>query len=199
MGRFRVEPGWPAAAQHVGDDGHTEPARVGHLYVPRHFQLSIVEPSESGGYLEPDFTLHLLFVVDEVGAIRLAGVLSEPIEVPEALGRLRSHGSVDSHKSLALKMLAADDAEEAGSDIGDAIRAAAALPVARRRNRITDQFLREVAEVYRAAWQAGDPPTRAVKDKFGTTHSTAARWVGLARSRNHLGPSDGSRGGERSS
>lgn len=73
--------------------------------------------------------------------------------------------------------------------IGDAIRKAQDVPVrGQRRNRITGKHLDEVAQVYVAADAAGEPPTRAVADHFKTSHSTAARWVGLARKQEKLPP-----------
>jgi len=74
---------------------------------------------------------------------------------------------------------------------------AGTIPVTRRRDRITDAVLRETAEVYRAAWAAGKNPTVAVSKHFHKAHSTAARYVGLAREAKYLGPPDGSKGGER--
>lgn len=65
-----------------------------------------------------------------------------------------------------------------------------------RRNRITDEHLASVAAVYRAAQQAGEPPTMAVATQFQTSHSTATRWVGLARSTGLLGPTRKGRAGE---
>jgi hypothetical protein len=50
---------------------------------------------------------------------------------------------------------------------------------ARLRNRITPEFLRDVARVYRAN---PDAPVEAVREAWGPIgHSTAARWVKLAR------------------
>jgi hypothetical protein len=55
----------------------------------------------------------------------------------------------------------------------------------RRRNTISDDFLREVARVYRA--NADSAPVDEVKETFGPVgHSTAARWVKLARDRGFL-------------
>lgn len=70
-----------------------------------------------------------------------------------------------------------------------AVRDRHALPSARRkRNRITDDFLREVAVVYVTADGIGSPPTRAVASHFEAPHSTAAKWVSSARRKNFLPP-----------
>lgn len=50
-----------------------------------------------------------------------------------------------------------------------------------KRNRITREHLQQVADVYHQAGVKGEPPTRAVADGFGVSHSTAAKWVGHAR------------------
>jgi hypothetical protein len=55
----------------------------------------------------------------------------------------------------------------------------------RRRNRVRDDFLRDVARVYRA--NADSAPVDAVRDAFGPiAYSTAARYVKLARDRGFL-------------
>ena len=53
------------------------------------------------------------------------------------------------------------------------------------RDTTSDEHLREVAEVYKAA---GEKPTQAVEKHFVTSHSTAARWVGKTRQRGFLPP-----------
>ncbi|BCT76084.1 hypothetical protein SCMU_19260 [Sinomonas cyclohexanicum] len=70
--------------------------------------------------------------------------------------------------------------------------AVASKPVTRRRDRVTDAKLLEVASVYREAMDQGKGPTRAVMEHFQTSYSTAARWVGMARKvKGGLGPSLG--------
>jgi hypothetical protein len=58
----------------------------------------------------------------------------------------------------------------------------------KRRHRITDEFLEEVANTYRMAENMGTPPTREVANHFKVPHSTAARWVGSARKKKKLPP-----------
>ncbi len=65
-----------------------------------------------------------------------------------------------------------------------------------RRRTVTKDLLRQVAEVYRTALAAGDPPTAAVAEHFTRSHSTAARWVGMARTAGELGPAPGRQAGE---
>jgi hypothetical protein len=57
----------------------------------------------------------------------------------------------------------------------------------RRHRRLTDEFLREVAAVYSDFLD--DSPVEAVKAKWPTSYSSAARWVSEARARGFLPPS----------
>lgn len=66
----------------------------------------------------------------------------------------------------------------------------------RRRHRITDEFLREVAAVYRRNIDGG-APTQAVAKEKSVSHSTAARYVAQARQRGLLGQTKAGSAGER--
>jgi hypothetical protein len=71
--------------------------------------------------------------------------------------------------------------EEYRSDLERVVRRS------RRRTSVTDEFLREVARVYRA--NADSAPVEAVRKVLGpAAYSTAVRWVKLARQRNLLPP-----------
>jgi hypothetical protein len=61
---------------------------------------------------------------------------------------------------------------------------------------LTDENLRQVADIYRAADKRGDPPTQKVADVMHVARSTAARWVGKARKQGFLGPALKGRSGE---
>jgi hypothetical protein len=63
---------------------------------------------------------------------------------------------------------------------------------------LTDDNLRSVADLYRAAIERGDPPTQTVSDEMHVARSTAARWVAEARKRRFLGPAIRGRAGEQS-
>lgn len=67
----------------------------------------------------------------------------------------------------------------------------------RGRRRLTDEFLEDVAKVYRAALEAGDAaPRRAVQEwQKGAPSQTAARWVAEARRRGFLGETRPGRAG----
>lgn len=72
-----------------------------------------------------------------------------------------------------------------GLTLTKAYRATTRAP--RKRGPITDDVLREVAAVYRAASFAGPAPTNAVRDQMGVSRATAGRWVAMARERGLLG------------
>lgn len=61
---------------------------------------------------------------------------------------------------------------------------------------LTDDHLRQVAELYRAAVKRGDPPDETIAREMHAARSTAARWVAKARERGILGPSVRGRAGE---
>jgi hypothetical protein len=60
-------------------------------------------------------------------------------------------------------------------------------PAVRRRRTFNRPLLEQVADVYRAAKEAGLPPTVTVADKVGMSHRTATRWIREARDRDVLG------------
>lgn len=57
-----------------------------------------------------------------------------------------------------------------------------------KRRKITPEHLEEVAKIYNQAQDHAAPPTRAVQNHFGVSHSTAAKWVGSARRSGLLPP-----------
>ena len=160
----------------------------------------------------PGFIARLFYQVYS-DRVLFAGILVVPeeIEADTVLDELRSLRPLDWWKRYALKAIASRIAAETfdpegpyalpGDDQQAEIRAVEEavrnLPLARRVNRITDSHLKDVARVYTEAWNEGRPPTQAVADEFRASHSTAARWVGLARKSSPplLGPPTGSRGG----
>ena len=66
---------------------------------------------------------------------------------------------------------------------------------ARSRRKVTDEVLRQVADVYRA--NVNDRPTQAVRERFGMPRSTAALYVRRARDAGHLGAALNGKAGER--
>jgi hypothetical protein len=82
-------------------------------------------------------------------------------------------------------------------DFGRAREAVSETRTARaaRKVKITDGFLREVAEVYRA--NLADRPTEAVAEHFDKQHRTAALYVKRARERGFLGAAIKGKAGER--
>lgn len=68
----------------------------------------------------------------------------------------------------------------------------------RRGSPLSDDHLRRVADLYRAALERGDPPTQTIADEFPVplARSTAAKWVMKARERGFLGPAMQGKAGE---
>jgi hypothetical protein len=186
-----------------------KPTKLGELWVPALFELWVIEydPKHPPPGEDPQLVVILRYeVVDE--RMELRGLISDPLEVPEALDYLRKRRPLNEWKRYALITLAGGQADaaldtsdfpkgERGKIVGEAMRRAGEVSMAQRRNRITPEHLEKVAGVYREAWRAGEHPTIAVEKHFGVSHSTAARWVGQARRAGHLRPpAEGSRGGE---
>jgi hypothetical protein len=172
-------------------------ASVGGVMVPAVFQIHAFRFDRTGSYV---FSAHLGYEV-QAGELQLRGVQSTTHEVDEAVGMLRREKTWDNWKQFALMLLFAAEKRRSGGtpeEVGEAIRLAHGMPVRRTRTRITDSTLQDVARVYRRAWESGEAPTRAVEKHFYKSHSTAARWVGMARERGFLGKADGRRGGEAS-
>ena len=140
----------------------------------------------------------------------LSRVDAQGVDVPQALDILRNARPMEWWKrhvfmqmvfQLAREEIGGPPGSPAGDDawstaMGETLRDGFRVPISPRRNRLTPEHLARVAEVYRTAWQAGEPPTKAVAQSFEVSHSTAARWVGAARKAKHLGHADSSRGGE---
>lgn len=80
------------------------------------------------------------------------------------------------------------------AEVSEVLEGVRTLPDPQRRVRVTGEHLEKVAEVYRVADAEGRPPTQAVSVYFDTSHSTAARWVGMARKRGLLPPTKPGKG-----
>lgn len=169
---------------------------VGKVALPEFFWL--------GAYPEGDpWRIALQYQIVD-GEITVPAALSQRLDLPEALDKMKRAASIQQWTRYAIvrivniitqREIAADiDVAGEGDDLDawgaafqarlvPAVQAANALPLDRRRNRVTDAHLRHVAQVYIAAEAQGRPPTQAVADAFHAGHSTAARWVGMARDR----------------
>ena len=62
--------------------------------------------------------------------------------------------------------------------------------------RVTDDRLREVAQLYRVAHERGDHPTQAVADALNFSRAYASRLVMRAREASYLGPTEPGKAGE---
>lgn len=63
----------------------------------------------------------------------------------------------------------------------------AATRAPRAQGRVTDETLREVADVYRRSHGKREPPTQAVMTEWRVSRTTASRWIRRARARGYLG------------
>ena len=61
---------------------------------------------------------------------------------------------------------------------------------------MTDEFLTDVAAVYRAAKLHGQPTRKAIAQAFNGSGGSPGRWVQEARRRGFLGPAEGTKAGE---
>ncbi len=221
-----VQEGWPLIAAvtydyeaaYKGARREFQPiVKFGRVTVPRAFEMTVM-PKGPNMSEDPEWAVTLMYEVltpEDGSGVVLTGVISSPIEVDSALDELRARRPLDWWKRLALMRIAYDafdhileqtepplaeeELEARTAFLANNIRAALETPLAKRRNRITQSHLAEVARIYRAAVEVGTPPTRAVEEKMHVSHSTAARWVGQARKAGELGAARaaGGRGGER--
>ena len=92
------------------------------------------------------------------------------------------------------QMIAVGGWSRAGADDWKAYVRARKRQEAKGRRRLTDDDLRRVAAVYRAALADGEAPTAAVHRELRLrSRGQAARWVKRAREEGHLGPAPGRR------
>lgn len=150
------------------------------------------------------YRVRLELYVDEAGYAQCRGVevWSEPGE-PAITTEILRNLPLGKLRDLAIRHAARQLRNDNGepvfvkSDAAGAERALdyvrAARPPARRRPRVSDQTLAEVAMVYRNAKRN---PTQAVAEHFDKqgkwiSKATAARWVAKARATGHLGETRG--------
>jgi hypothetical protein len=175
---------------------------------------SLGEPSLGDGYHVPRrVTMEWLpeareprkeieFVVTDEGAVRCSRVTLEatpagrevrrsdldlPLEelAEEAVTRAVSWVSEPENGVVSIRMVL---------DSSDFVAARRRVKAARRparRRVITDDLLREVADVYRQALVRGEPPTEAVRDHFGKSHRSASGYIERARHAGFLRPAPG--------
>lgn len=209
--RVNVRPGWPSLSD-ISGQPETAPSRVrlGNVDVPAVFQMDIAQS-------EPEVRLvSLLFQANAAtNEITLPLVIAINNDVDAGLRWVKEMKPIADWKAVALmhltwsafesatlkpaglniEDLAPDDHELLGKFEGMISSLGGVSRTRRRRNSVNDDLLKQVAEVYRAAIPAG-APTDAVRQHFHVSHSSATRYVRLAREAGHLGRPNGSRGGE---
>lgn len=183
--------GWPALTPRAAETFADGFATVGAIQIPRSFSLHVFEPSPTDATEHP-FDVVLMYGIapsDNLAELRAVWSATHPIE--EALDTLRTERPLAQWRGMAIMLLAANEAQEVGADVPEAIRQASRAPQTRRRDRITPDLLREVAEVYRGAQAAGRPTTQAVAEHFTKAEGTAAKWVWRARRGGFIDPVTG--------
>jgi hypothetical protein len=175
---------------------------------PQRFELEVTGPALH----DETFAVSLLFSMDQESKdVSLPSLLCFTHDVDVVVSILKKLRPIAWWKRKAIVEWALRDTSEVAAIITahspeDAATLASAgqervdrvaqLPVTRKRNRVTDNLLDEVAEIYRSAWKRGDSPTKAVAAAKNFSYSHAAHLVGLSRKRGKLGPPAGPQGGE---
>ncbi|MET7651561.1 hypothetical protein [Streptomyces sp. NPDC005486] len=114
-----------------------------------------------------------------------------PPAVLEELDAYFDAGELPGHPSetgyISSGMLASNEAEHAPAGKFPALRPP--------EGRLTDEFLREVAEAYRSYTEAKQPPAPAIAEQVGVPVRRVHRWVSDARKRGILPPARPGRAG----
>lgn len=166
----------PEGVEGVTIGGATVPERMGMMFLLEGHQLEVRLDlvAEDGTY-----------AVDELHARRLPG--SPPLNI----SRLRDDLPLEELVDIAMATISNSIAEKLGQPAQDWN----ALTPPKRTSRnwvVTDEHLKEVAEVYRSAPSA---PTEAVAKRFPpVSHRQASRWVAKARERGFLPPTTKGKG-----
>ncbi|WP_157879717.1 hypothetical protein [Streptomyces yangpuensis] len=204
---YVATPGWPY------DQFRGEPPLVdlGHLKMPSHFTGIAVGKKVRA-------TVALCFRADPQSGVQLVSVMTGDTGADFGLEAVLEAAGIATWKHAAFMQLVNSSATEwLGETLApQADQSASAfeqkkeearrllaplfglLPTQQtpgQRRSLTPDHLTNVAEVYREAHKQGRPPTVAVAEHFGVSHSAAAKWVGAARKQGQLGPvAKGSRG-----
>lgn len=186
-----VMPGWPTIGleYEMGDPL----IQIGHISLPERFEMRVLDAGS-----DPRSATLLMWINPQSKETELPAVVTQHIDVDAAVDWLRALRPIPwwltkARLHLAIQSFELQEGRDVGriysherellSRFGESIDRAVfeQRPQVRRRNRVTAALLGEVADVYRKASKAGDPPTKAVSKALGVPHSTAARYVSLAR------------------
>ncbi|MDP8931596.1 MAG: hypothetical protein M3O70_24260 [Actinomycetota bacterium] len=179
--------------------------QVGWVLLPDRFHMVVHWPELEDGKSEHGGALMITFeVVDEDVEVRELYAVDMDIEKwigyfvskfppekwkPFAVAEVTKFLAVEEDRGNAEVMaLLASASARKSVDLRKPQQAGAPAKTGGKRHRITTQHLEEVARIYQSASEHGEPPTMAVADHFGVAHSTAAKWVGKARSEGMLEP-----------
>lgn len=207
-----VSRGWTVVP---GDKTDVPDVQVGAATFPKRFETYVTSTAD-------DFACLVMFLSDTTSNdIHLAGIISPSMDTDDAMSRIsevrplawwkqqgilglafsKDRVSADDKRDFLSRIFDLDQEEVGQVEVSKeyAKERHPSQAGTQTRRRMSDVLSEEIAGVYRAAWQAGKNPTQAVARYYQKPYSTAARWVGEARKRGHLGPADGSRGGETAS
>ncbi|WNI19134.1 hypothetical protein [Actinacidiphila sp. ITFR-21] len=163
--------GWQSFAWPVGwqpsDPKSLRLVRTGVRPLPERFCLAVRTPdmtTPGGGVVFTYRVRDRAVVLDHIGGIGQ--------DITGHLAQVLAANSPEEWQQIAMEEVAAFcPADNTGGTV---------KPV-NKRYKLTADHVRRVAEVYSEALAEGQPPTRAVQQRFDTAHSTAAKWVGHAR------------------
>lgn len=181
--------GWDFERDYYPDPNLTQ---VGYVLLPARFHMVLHWPDLMDGKSEHGGALIVGFEARD-GELEFRELYGVDMDVEKWIGHLVQEFPPDKWKSFAVaeitRFLALDeDPQEAAKRAASAMqvvdlrkRVQAEPKVGRKRHRITEEHLAEVAGIYADADARGEPPTLTVAGHFGVAHSTAAKWVGKAR------------------
>lgn len=167
------------------------------LFMPGQFELTVWLPEDG---TKPSTTAALEFLIGADKDIALVAVLSLDADIDRTMDRLRKHQPIPWWKHKAIMQYADQTSRAILTAVGEAspqdvpaFKAAGlaamerlrSVPTTRRRNRIDDERLREVADVYMTAESR---PTATVAERLHISPSTAAHLVGRARKEGKIPP-----------
>ncbi|MEH0423161.1 hypothetical protein [Streptomyces sp. B21-083] len=163
--------------------------QVGYVLVPEYFSWSLEAPEMTEG--TDDVRGIIVSFKATPDGLETMMILGANLDLEEWLPWVIARLPMESWKALAteemVRWLADDEVRLLVPQLADSSETPAISLTKKpqtakpRRYKITDRHLKEVVGVYTEAVENGEPPTRAVADRFEVAHSTAAKWVGRAR------------------
>lgn len=181
---------WPKQTEMAPVDlARMKLVQVGFVLLPEYFAWALELP-EMGATDEEPRGLIVSFKANPDG-LEIMLIHGANVDLEYWLAHVVERLPMEHWKPLAtaemVRWLAQDEVRQhvpqlAGSDERPKVLLAKERPAEKRKRfKITEQHLSEVARVYTEAVERGEPPTMEVAEMFEVAHSTAAKWVGAAR------------------